>query len=135
MAVYELIGKHFRNSNDWKETKEILLIHDVRQQQLKLSCVSSEGAICKQCLALRRCGTCKLQYLEAHFRKKRTIYIIYVYILSNSSRGKAIAFLACKVPGCNNAWRAKLYHVENQLVANHAILHAWLSPEVFFNIL
>ena len=37
VAVYELIGKHFRNSNDWKETKEILLIHDVRPQQLKLS--------------------------------------------------------------------------------------------------
>ena len=97
------------------------------------NCLSSEGAICEQCLALRCCGTCKLQYLEAHFKKKWTIYIIYVYILSISSRGKAIAFLACKVPGCNNAWRAKLYHVENQLVANHAILHLWLSPEVFFN--
>ena len=89
------------------------------------NCLSSEGAICEQCLALRHCGTCKLQYLEAHFRKKqrkkqRKKWKKCIFRLSNSSWGKAIAFLACKVPGCNNAWRAKLYHVENQLVANHA---------------
>ena len=61
------------------------------------NCLSSEGAICEQGLALRHCGTCKLRYLEAHFRKKRGKKWNNVYYLTHHEE-KPLPSLPAKCP-------------------------------------
>ena len=60
------------------------------------NCLSSEGAICEQGLALRHCGTCKLQYLEAHFRKKRRKWNNVYYLTHHEE--KPLPSLPAKCP-------------------------------------